>query len=420
MSTCTTSDDCPGGVECVPRRNAVNEDAGCFAWNYQELSQDAQSHHSIIFIYTGAFDESQPQWGPWTYKPNDGDDPQYGQPCDPTAIDPLTGVNNDCSGDAEPSVACIGLDVPDTVNFTFGGDGGTLPQFSGSQETYYELQFTEGVYTTLPMKGIIVWNSHAFNLTEFDSTMNQYLNLGFANGEGERDYQSRQLFDAGDIFTHYVPPFEKREYCSTSTMPEGTHQFRLTSHMHEHGVFWRTWAPPNTPCRAECPEGVTPFGCKNAALPVCDGPREDDPIYTSSVYNDPLQLDFDPPLVFDSAVDADRTWLYCAEFDNGSTPDGPPVKTFSGSPEPPPAFGGAITVRLGGPCFEEERACMEGPNKGVLCDPSETGGQDEATFCETSAGAGDGVCDACPLRGGVTTADEMFINLGNYYVVDPD
>jgi hypothetical protein len=266
-----------------------------------------------------------------------------------------------------------------------------------------------------------VWNSHAFNLTDVDSTMSQYLNLGFANGAAEQQYPSRQLFDAEDIFTQYVPPFESREYCATSTMPRGTRQFRLSSHMHEHGVLWRTWAPPNTPCKADCagPPTTTPFGCSNASLPVCTGPREDDPIYTSTVYNDPLQLDFDPPLEFDGLDDADRTWLFCARYDNGATPDGPGVKTFSGSPEPPPVFGGVIDVKLGGPCAEAERACVDGPNKGQLCDPSITA-TDEATFCETSEGAGDGSCDACPLRGGVTTSDEMFINLGNYYVVDPD
>ena len=34
-------------------------------------------------------------------------------------------------------------------------------------------------------------------------------------------------------------------------------------------------------------------------------------------------------------------------------------------------------------------------------------------------GAG-GVCDACPVHGGVTTADEMFILLGSFYVPDAD
>ena len=30
-----------------------------------------------------------------------------------------------------------------------------------------------------------------------------------------------------------------------------------------------------------------------------------------------------------------------------------------------------------------------------------------------------GVCDACPVRGGVTTEDEMFILTGSYYVPEP-
>jgi hypothetical protein len=30
-----------------------------------------------------------------------------------------------------------------------------------------------------------------------------------------------------------------------------------------------------------------------------------------------------------------------------------------------------------------------------------------------------GMCDACPLLGGVTTDDEMFLPLGSYYVAEP-
>mgnify|MGYP001469293193 CR=1 FL=1 len=48
--------------------------------------------------------------------------------------------------------------------------------------------------------------------------------------------------------------------------------------------------------------------------------------------------------------------------------------------------------------------------KGQLC-----GGDDRN--CDSAPDAHDGECDACPLRGGVTTEDEMFILLGFYYVV---
>jgi hypothetical protein len=36
--------------------------------------------------------------------------------------------------------------------------------------------------------------------------------------------------------------------------------------------------------------------------------------------------------------------------------------------------------------------------------------------CDSSDGAGDGACDACPLLGGVTTEDEMFILFGKYFI----
>ena len=52
---------------------------------------------------------------------------------------------------------------------------------------------------------------------------------------------------------------------------------------------------------------------------------------------------------------------------------------------------------------------MDGPEKGQLC-----GGDD--SFCDSAPGAGDGDCDACPLLGGLTTEDEMFIFLGGYYI----
>ncbi len=51
---------------------------------------------------------------------------------------------------------------------------------------------------------------------------------------------------------------------------------------------------------------------------------------------------------------------------------------------------------------------MDGPYKGVLC-----GGND--AFCDSTPGAGDGLCDACPVHGGVTTEDEMFVLLGSYF-----
>ena len=88
---------------------------------------------------------------------------------------------------------------------------------------------------------------------------------------------------------------------------------------------------------------------------------------------------------------------------------GPPrTHVQPSSPGPPGAPGSPFGP--GGPCEDSEVACAnDGPQKGELCN-----GNDDA--CDSQPGANDGDCDACPLKGGVTTEDEMFILIGGYFV----
>ncbi len=66
--------------------------------------------------------------------------------------------------------------------------------------------------------------------------------------------------------------------------------------------------------------------------------------------------------------------------------------------------GSALEPALGGPCPFTRLACLDGPQRGQVC-----GIYDNPDgFC--------GLCDACPVHGGVTTHDEMFILLGNFYL----
>ena len=146
--------------------------------------------------------------------------------------------------------------------------------------------------------------------------------------------------------------------------------FQLSSHTHVRGVQWRTWGPPNTPCQPKCPGhpgnstcvfggffcGCETFGyCSNDGeyceqdahctgggvceiLPFCDEleyPREDAPLYFSTDYSDPLQLDIRPAMKLDSPNVEDRTLLFCSVYDNGSTDLSPEVKRWSQSPYPP-------------------------------------------------------------------------------------
>jgi hypothetical protein len=401
-------------IDCPFDSGPLNPGNKCFRWHKQLLLQDPQSHHSIIHIYLGddAADPLAPVWGNWTYKFNDVADPLNGTACNPLDVDTATGQNVGCSGEPKRSAACLAYGPPDFNGAGFGG-GGAAPQFSGSQETHYEQELADGVYSLLPMKGLVVFNSHAFNLTPTDTTMNQYLNLWLA-GPGDTQYQAEQIFDADDIFIQAVPPFEKREYCATALVPPGSNLFWLSSHTHRHGVRWRTWGPPN----AQCTSGAAcvPHGCEPGSPGcTCDpgvcappGPAGDDRLmYYSTVYNDPVQLAVDPPLVFNGTGD-ERRFLFCGLYDNGSTDTSPSVKRQSTSPNPP-------TLPIGGPCDDAEKACInpDSPAKqGQLCG-LET---DPDRFCDSAPGAFDGLCDACPLRGGFTTEDEMFILLGNFFV----
>jgi hypothetical protein len=239
--------------------------------------------------------------------------------------------------------------------------------------------------------------------------MSSFLNLEFA--KGQRLFPVEKTFHYESIFAMAVPAFETREYCRTFTYPELSNVFRLSSHMHQRGVLFRMWEPPNEPCTAGCEAGTNPV-CPfidPQGLPLREGPREDAPLYFSPEYTDPLELLFDPPIHLDSENDADRSYLYCAVYDNGSTIDSPPVKQQSTSP----TAGGALGALVGGgPCSDAAVVCLnDGATQGMLC-----GGDDSAC---NNVGLSDGICDACPVVGGATTEDEMFAIFTDYFVPEP-
>ena len=379
--------DCPGAF------GVNNPSDKCFLYHARTLVQDAFSHHSIIHIYQGDFDVSYSgsgaqQFGPFVYKLG----ANAGQSCDPKAVDPATGYNPDCSGPAVSTLACLSAPGLGTVFGPpdYGNSNALAPSFAGSQEPYAQTIFAPGVYSVLPMAGAVVWNSHAFNLTPTDTTMDQYLNIELAQSQ-HRLFPVRGIFDSVSIFSENVPAYGTQEVCRTYTVAQDARVFNINSHTHRWGVRFRVWEPPNSPC----------FPDSNG-----NGCSPGDPaqlIYFSTEYTDPVQLGFDPPRLFDSSNPDDRTFLYCSLYDNGSTVSSPSVKRQSTSPEAPGNLGPFVP---GGPCGNDTISCLGGANAGTLC-----GGNN--AVCDS------GVCDACPVRGGVTTEDEMFIFIGSYYVPEP-
>jgi hypothetical protein len=356
---------CEGGIY-------DNYDGSCMATNVRTLTQDPQSHHSIISVYVGEASPLDPSWGKWQCL----NGPNEGKACDPTRIgEPVASGGADCGGDryvcgtpAKKSVACTGWG-PDDRRRSLIGMGGAQAPVSVSR-------LSEGVYSVLPTKGVITWNSHAFNLSDKETTVEQYNNFEFAP-QSERTYRNRGIFDAKDIFVANVPPYEQRTYCSTYTLPKGARLTQLASHAHKRGILWQTWLPPqDRNCKVS-------NNCK---------PNKSKPDYVSRIYNDPLVIDYDPPLEYDRQNIDKRTLKFCVTYDNGDEfPD--LLKQNSTS--------------VGTTCIGNAY-CVGGATPGQAC------GSDDSV-------CGDGgSCDACPVSGGVTTEDEMFLMLGNFYVVPPE
>jgi hypothetical protein len=204
----------------------------------------------------------------------------------------------------------------------------------------------EGVFDEMPCEGIFYWNSHAFNLSSSDLEMNGRLNWKFAQDAQTR---SLQIFDADQILGISIPAYEEKTFCQTWVAPQGARVYNLLSHYHQRGKQFLIYEP--------------------------DG----DLIYENFSYNDPLNQYFDPALEMDSADVEDRTFSYCATYNNGLGEDGQPdpsvVKRASETPQN--SFFGRCTPTN----------CWSG-QVGNPCD----GSGDHAT-CDSTPGQGDGLCD---------------------------
>ena len=341
----------------------------CVANRKHQLTQDAQSHHSVVFAYGGLAGPSDPAWGSWQC----GGGEHAGKACDPTKPKvAVTEGGGDCGARAAcqttitNKLACTGFGPQDfSLNRTMAG---------GAQSPFNTTEYPEGVYSAIPMKGMIVWNSHAFNLTEKETTVEQYHNFWYARPE-QRKFRVQSIFDIRHVFAMTVPPFESRESCATYTVPQHSRVFNLHSHVHKRGVLFRTWLPPN------------PVGC---APPSCQ-PNDTEPYYVSRLYNDPTIMDINPPMAFDDPDPASRTFKYCAVFDNGKADPS--------------------TLRRARDLPEGARPCTP-----KYC----VGGGAQGSECSNDADCAGGVCDACTLTGGYTTEDEMFELQGAYYVQPPE
>lgn len=391
------SDEVPDDVKVPCPDDLGGAERDCFTYKSLLLAQDPQSHHSVIESYSPSaenpheWDPHDPSWKKWTCLGGTKD----GTSCDPKDAT-FCGERSVCATPPEPSVGCVVYSngPRDLGSFLgFFGQEATRKNIMIAQEATFRDDLVDGVYGVLPVEGYTVWNSHSFNLTRGDTTVEQYLNFEYSRGT-ERLYKRRDMSILENVFAMgTVEPFQSQEVCGAFTLPIGSRILTLTTHTHKFGRDFRVWYPPNAQC---------------AAGPHCKAPDRD-PDYRSFTYQDPLYQRFDESnaLELDSTDPQERTYKYCAIFDNGATnPD--EVRRHSTRAQSEACTFATFSQGYIGECGcqPEERSCVGGPNEGLAC-----GGDD--SLC------GDGgECDACPVWGGVTTEEEMFAILGSYYIVE--
>ena len=336
-----------------------------FRFSGFELRQDPQSHHLLLYysplnFQPGGVDTSHPSFGAWTCS-GGSQDGQSCEPKDPNAC----GGEGICHSEFQKSFACVGYGPPSSEPAQIMGGAGQAQAY---------LPFFPGVFSQIPLKGVIYWNSHAFNTTSLDTVMHGRLNYSFAT---DQRFPVMQINNFGAIFRPDNPPYTRETFCNDHVFPIGSRVFHLFAHMHKHGEhFWATLA---------------------------DGTQ----IYETFSFSDPTQQRYDPPLAFDSPDRADRTVRYCATYNNGIKPDGSPDTELVTRLSRIPA---SAKGQIGGTC--KPVACTAG-KVGAACN-----GADDHATCDSSPGAGDGECDACPITGGESTQNEMFVLFGAQYI-DP-
>ncbi|MBM4270016.1 MAG: hypothetical protein FJ144_26005, partial [Deltaproteobacteria bacterium] len=311
----------------------LDEGGEFFFTDTTELRQDPQSHHLILnYAFVSPDELHHPSFGAWTCAGGE----REGETCEPTDLE-FCGTGF-CAAEPKRTFACF------EYGPRVGGPGISFDPIGGAQEAQSLTEMFPGVYGRVPIRGVLYWNSHAFNLTTQDHRMNGRLNYAFAR---DRVYPAQFIFDFDDIFLPNAEPYTKQVVCSDHELPQGARLYELSSHTHERGeYFW-----------IELPDGTK--------------------VYENFVYNDPIDQRFDPPMAFDSADPAERTLRYCARYNNGVAEDG--------SPDPETVTRRSRTPQSAiAPC--EPVACAAG-RIGAACDGV---GHDAA--CDSSPGAGDGLC----------------------------
>ena len=357
--------------------------------NSSRVRQDPQSHHLVVWDPHRDLTTITPDGTEWTCRGGERD----ASNCDPRRANADCAGGGICAGKTSPGTFCglgaselggIDLDAltdpkkreellrnPEAAERlrdalatgTLRGMPGAIAHTQSPQEYVAPM---DGVYWEVPMRGVMWFNSHAFNLDDEDTSLEARVNFYYAD---KRERELRQLGSTSDIsIAAGQPPFTRKTYCAKHVVPQGYSLAVMTGHTHRRGErFW-----------VNDPAGSL--------------------IYESFVYSDPLYKRYDPYILFDVPDPAARTLEYCATYNNGLKRDGTPDLELVTRASRMPDRTSCTPV-----------ACVAGRVTAACSSDRD---------CDSAVGVNDGDCDACPITGGQTTENEMFV-LTPWYVLPP-
>lgn len=435
----------------------LNPEGDAFRVGFIQARQDPLSHHLVAIAYKGATSIHDPVWGPFTCKQG----PRDGEPCDPVVAG-TCGADGLCGSEPRDALACIGFGPGDAG---IGVGDQSLFNTMGSAAAG-----VPGVYDEVPLKGIVVWNSHAFNLYDQPGHLDIWVNFEFAPPD-EQQHRLERFVEISAIGKMKVPAYGADEVCHHWVAPAEAELLELSSHVHQRGKRFRIFSGKFTcqggpadgqPCSPYGPDPAFPVDdicggapCVSQMPPAagdCDGDlnvRVNELVTGVRIALDEADLTACPrfdsnanaivevnELVtgVDAAVhpawrNADDSMFYVSytyvdpivlslkpglSLGGATSVDAERTLTYcalydNGFTDPDEVKRKSQVPRNGAPC--QPTHCAEG-RIGDPCAGATAESRDRS--CDSTAGAGDGSCDACTAAFGPSTEDEMFVLLGSY------
>ncbi|MET0343102.1 MAG: hypothetical protein ABW252_18990 [Polyangiales bacterium] len=337
--------------------------------NGSRVRQDSQSHHLVLWNPKKALTSVPAGEAGWTCRGGT----RAGQRCEARNGGADCGEGSVCAGKSTPGTLC-GLDTtaiasgniftPEALAgiFEIFAGGGLPAQIANTQSPQQYTPPLDGVFSEIPLKGILWFNSHAFNLTDEDTELEARVNYFYAK-DRKREMRPVNVAENNWIADGQAP-FTRKTYCKKHVVPLNHSLAMMTGHTHRRGEhFW-----------------------------VTDAAKKK--IYESFDYNDAEYRHYTPWLEFTSPNNADRTLEYCATFNNGLTKDDKPDLNLVTRKSRMPSGTSCVPT-----------ACVAGKVTAACKTNAE---------CDSAPGRGDGSCDACPIKGGQTTENEMFVMMPWY------